>query len=244
MTALSVLHVDDEPDIREVVEFSLGLDPDVVMRSCASGEEALAVAETWTPDIVLLDVMMPVMDGPTTFSRLRANPRTAAIPVVFMTARAQSRELDLFRSLGAVGVIAKPFDPMTLAASVRTHAGSVRADIEPQDTRLGKMRADFLQRVDGDLVALAGHWSALEDGSAIPFSLAEIKSIAHGLAGAGGIFGFDDISNAAAVLEEAVIVQHDGAGTIAEVGVALERLAASADPKHRRWKTTMDRIYR
>jgi CheY-like chemotaxis protein len=237
MSALRVLHVDDERDIREVVEFSLGLDPDLVMQSCASGEEALAVAEAWTPDIVLLDVMMPVMDGATTLARLRGNPRTAAIPVVFMTARAQSRELDLFRSLGAVGVIAKPFDPMTLAASVRAH-------IEPQDTRLGEMRADFLQRVDGDLVALAGHWSALEGGLAVPFSLAEIRSIAHGLAGAGGIFGFDDISTAAAALEEAVILEHDGTGTVSEIGSALERVVASAEPKHRRLKIMMDRIYK
>src|ERR1700710_2245642 len=73
------------------------------------------------PDIILLDVMMPVMDGAATLARLRANPVTAGIPVVFMTARAQSRELDLFRSLGAVGVIPKPFNPMTLAASVRAY---------------------------------------------------------------------------------------------------------------------------
>jgi CheY-like chemotaxis protein len=237
MTALRVLHVDDEPDIREVVEFALLLDQNLVMRSCASGEEALVVAEAWRPDIVLLDVMMPAMDGPTTLSRLHANPRTAGVPVIFMTARAQSRELDLLRSLGAVGLIPKPFDPMTLAASVRAY-------VEPQDARLGEMRADFLQRVDGDLVALAGHWSALEDESAIPFSLAEIRSIAHGLAGAGGIFGFDELSTAAATLEEAVILEREGAGTVSAIGFALERVVASAEPKHRRWKTTMDRIYK
>ena len=121
MTALRVLHVDDEPDIREVVEISLGLDPDFETRSCGSGREALAVSADWPPDLILLDVMMPVMDGPATLARLRDNAGTAAIPVVFMTARAQTREIDLFRSLGAVGVIPKPFDPMTLAASVRTY---------------------------------------------------------------------------------------------------------------------------
>jgi CheY-like chemotaxis protein len=125
MTALRVLHVDDEPDIREVVEISLGLDPDFVTRSCGSGQEALTVVVDWPPDIILLDVMMPTMDGPATLARLRDNPGTASIPVVFMTARAQSREIDFFRSLGAAGVIPKPFDPMTLAASVRSHALSV-----------------------------------------------------------------------------------------------------------------------
>jgi len=93
-----------------------------------------------------------------------------------MTARAQSHELDLFRSLGAVGVIAKPFDPMTLATSVR-------AQIGPTDFLLGAMRQRFLQRFDDDLVALAQRWSAVEDGSAVASSLAEIRNIAHGLAG-------------------------------------------------------------
>jgi CheY-like chemotaxis protein len=71
--------------------------------------------------------MMPVMDGPATLARLGDNARTAAIPVVFMTARAQTREIDLFRSLGAVGVIPKPFDPMTLAASVRAYMRQANA---------------------------------------------------------------------------------------------------------------------
>ena len=178
MTLFRVLHVDDEPDIREVVKFSLALDPDIVTLSCSSGEEALVAAEACKPDMVLLDVMMPVMDGAATLARLRQNPATASIPVVFMTARAQSRELDLFRSLGAIGVIAKPFDPMKLAASVRAH-------VEPSDVRLSELRADFVRRIEGDLVALTAHWSSLEDGSALPCSLAEIRGIAHGLAGAG-----------------------------------------------------------
>jgi len=236
MTALRVLHVDDEPDIRAVVEFSLGLDPDIVMRSCASGEEALAVADAWTPDIVLLDVMMPVMDGAATFARLRENPRTVGIPVVFMTARAQSRELDLLRSLGAVAVIPKPFDPMMLTASVRAH-------VEPPDVRLGVMREQFLRRVDGDLVALAGHWAALENGSAVAFSLAKIRSIAHGLAGSGGIFGFDEISDAAAALEEAVILECGGSGTVSEIGSALERVVACVETRDGRPKAA-DRIYK
>lgn len=224
MTAFRVLHVDDEPDIREVVEISLGLDPEFSTRSCGSGEEALCTAADWGPDIILLDVMMPGMDGASTLARLRENPRTARIPVIFMSARAQSRELDLLRSLGAVGVIPKPFDPMTLAASVRAH-------IEPPDSRLGAMRHEFLQRVDGDLVALAGHWSALEDGTAVDASLAGIRSIAHELAGAGGIFGFDEISDAAATLEGAVILECDGSGSVGEIGAALDRVVSCAATK-------------
>jgi CheY-like chemotaxis protein len=120
MTALRVLHVDDEPDIREVVQISLGLDPDIALRACASGEEALVAAAEWSPDLILLDVMMPVMDGPTTLAHLRDDARTADIPVVFMTARAQTSEIEQFIALGARGVVSKPFEPMRLAALVRS----------------------------------------------------------------------------------------------------------------------------
>jgi CheY-like chemotaxis protein len=219
MTTLRVLHVDDEPDIREVVDISLGLDPGFSTRNCASGQEALGVAAEWAPDVILLDVMMPVMDGPATLTRLRENPLTAAIPVVFMTARAQSRELDLFRSLGAIGVIPKPFDPMTLAASVR-------AQVESPRDRLDVIRDEFLLRVDRDLAVLARHWSRLENKTAVPASLAGIRQIAHGLAGSGGIFGFGELSDAAASLEEAVILEGDGTGTVEEIGSALHRMQA------------------
>jgi CheY-like chemotaxis protein len=121
MSSIRILHVDDEPDIREVVDLSLALNPDFEVHACASGEEAISAAAEWSPIIILLDVMMPGMDGPTTLAQLRKNPRTAGIPVLFMTARAQTREVEHFCSLGAQGVISKPFDPMTLAGVVRDH---------------------------------------------------------------------------------------------------------------------------
>jgi CheY-like chemotaxis protein len=135
MSAVCILHVDDESDIREVVEISLGLDPMFMVRSCASGGEAIAAAAEWSPDLILLDVMMPDMDGPMTLARLRECPRTALVPVVFMTARAQAGELRRFLALGAVGVISKPFDPMMLAAHVRRYiAGKedLRFDTAPE----------------------------------------------------------------------------------------------------------------
>jgi CheY-like chemotaxis protein len=121
MSAVRILHVDDEPDIREVVDISLGLNPDFDVRACASGAEAITAATEWSPFLILLDVMMPGMDGPATLIQLRNNPQTAAIPVIFMTARAQTREVEHFITLGAQGVISKPFDPMTLAVQVQNH---------------------------------------------------------------------------------------------------------------------------
>jgi EAL domain-containing protein (putative c-di-GMP-specific phosphodiesterase class I)/CheY-like chemotaxis protein len=121
MNSFRVLHIDDDSHILDIVAASLGLDPEFVVRDCGSGADGLAVAAEWRPDLILLDVMMPVMDGPSTLRRLRKIPRTADIPVVFMTARAQTSELEHFKSLGFAGVIAKPIDPMTLAASVRNY---------------------------------------------------------------------------------------------------------------------------
>lgn len=215
MTAVRILHVDDELDIREVVEVSLSLDPDFETRSCSSGSEALAVTVDWRPDIVVLDVMMPVMDGPATLVRLRANEQTAKIPVVFMTARAQSSEIDFFRSLGAAGVISKPFDPMTLAACVRAYA-------RPADGRFDVLRNIFIKRVADDGATLAGHRLALANNKAVAVALERIGSIAHGLAGTAGIFGFHEISDAAAALD--VAVKLNGSGSPEDIARALDDL--------------------
>jgi CheY-like chemotaxis protein len=121
MADIRILLVDDEPDIREVVDVSLGLDREFTTRACASGADALVMAAEWSPSLILLDVMMPLMDGPATLANLRKNPRTADIPVLFLTARTQAAEIAHYISLGAQGVLSKPFDPMTLAALVRSH---------------------------------------------------------------------------------------------------------------------------
>jgi CheY-like chemotaxis protein len=121
---LKVLYVDDDPDIREIAIMSLGLDPDMDVRGEGSGAEALLAARSWQPNAILLDVMMPSMDGPTTLRHLRECAETTAIPVIFITARAQSREVDEYLAMGALAVIVKPFDPMTLAKSVRSHVTS------------------------------------------------------------------------------------------------------------------------
>ena len=125
MGAIRILHVDDEPDIREVVDISLGLNPEFEVRACSSGAEAVVAAAEWSPALILLDVMMPGMDGPTTLQQLHKSAQTANIPVLFMTARAQAREIEHFIALGAKGVISKPFDPMTLASEVSSHLHAI-----------------------------------------------------------------------------------------------------------------------
>jgi CheY-like chemotaxis protein len=216
MTAVRVLHVDDEPDIREIVAISLGLDPEFEVRGCASGEAALVAAAEDTPDLILLDVMMPVMDGRMMLSHLRTNPRTAAIPVIFMTAQSRTSLIEEFRSLGVVGVIAKPFDPMTLASSVRIH-------LQPAEDTLAASRGPFLKRLCNDACVLFLCWSAFAEGTE-PTVLPGIRDVAHGLAGASGIFGFSQIGDAAADLEEIAVMEINGAGAPRNVERALERL--------------------
>ena len=114
-----VLYVDDDEDIREIALLSLGLEPDLEIRGASSGAEAIEVVPAWLPDIILLDVMMPVLDGPATLQKLQELNGSQLPPVVFCTARAQARDHDFYLSLGAAGVIPKPFDPMKLGKTVK-----------------------------------------------------------------------------------------------------------------------------
>ncbi len=114
-----IMYAEDEPDIQAVARLALEMLGGFQVRVCGNGQEALAAVRDFAPDLILLDVMMPGMDGPSTLERLRADPATAGIPVIFLTAKVQPAEVVHYQSLGALNVIAKPFDPMTLAAQVR-----------------------------------------------------------------------------------------------------------------------------
>jgi CheY-like chemotaxis protein len=117
-TLKSVLVVDDEPEIREIVEAALTLHEQLSVRVCASGFEALQLLEEFVPDLLILDSMMPQLDGPATLLKLRDKPRLAQLPVMFMTADTLGQSVARYLQLGAIGIIAKPFDPMHLAEDV------------------------------------------------------------------------------------------------------------------------------
>jgi CheY-like chemotaxis protein len=123
-----ILMVEDEPDIQAVARLALEAVGGITVDMCSSGAEALEKVRACAPDLILMDVMMPGMDGPSTLQALRSKPETAAYPIIFMTAKVQAHEVTKYRDIGGLGVIAKPFDPMTLAAQVRAiweqaHAG-------------------------------------------------------------------------------------------------------------------------
>ena len=114
----TILLVDDEDDIREVAQLSLEMTAGWEVRTASSGAEALRLAAANPPDAILLDVMMPEMDGPATARALRAAPATAGIPIILLTAKVQAADRRRFDDLGVAGVLGKPFDPMTLAGEV------------------------------------------------------------------------------------------------------------------------------
>jgi CheY-like chemotaxis protein len=118
MTKKSVLLIDDEETIQEVVQVGIEIESGWQVAIASSGAEGIDLAQAQQPDAILLDVMMPEMDGIDTLSQLKSNHKTSAIPVIFLTAKAQAEEKNQFQSLGVVDVITKPFNSMTLASQI------------------------------------------------------------------------------------------------------------------------------
>lgn len=114
--ALNILLIEDDPDIQKMVQLSLKYQGGHSVSVASGGQEGLVKARAERPDLILLDVMMPEMDGYEVCQRLKADPETASIPVVFLSARAQQSEIQKGKDLGAAGYLVKPFDPMTLSS--------------------------------------------------------------------------------------------------------------------------------
>jgi two-component system OmpR family response regulator len=198
----SVLYVDDDPDICSVVQATLRLVPGLNVETADSGERAIDLAYERRPDLVLMDVMMPGLDGPSTFKRMRESALLAAIPVIFITAKVLPAEISQLLQLGAIGVIVKPFDPLKLYADLdalwngrdtacRTPiAGSGRLTVQDQ---LDSLTTNFLRRAWADVIILAKVIERAHNGDRSVFK--EIERVCHSLHGAGAMFGFPKISS-------------------------------------------------
>lgn len=121
--SMRLLCADDEPDIRTILEMALSLEPRLEVEIFSSGVDLLARAKQGNVDAILLDAMMPDVDGYETCRRLKADPATAHVPVVFLTARAQRGEQDIALQVGALACLTKPFDPLTLAGELMVALG-------------------------------------------------------------------------------------------------------------------------
>jgi CheY-like chemotaxis protein len=127
-----VLIVDDEEDVRAIAKMGLEMAVGWTVLTASSGEEALALAAINQPDVILLDMMMPDMDGRTTLQQLKANPATQQIPVILVTAKLQSSDRESFANLDAIAVFAKPFRPLKLAEQIIVALGSTSLKLPPE----------------------------------------------------------------------------------------------------------------
>ena len=119
----TILVIDDDDDIREIAQLTLEVGGPWTVLTASGGADGMQIAATSAPDVILLDVMMPGLDGPATLTLLRHDVRTSRIPVIFLTAKARPAERDRLMSLGVAGVLAKPFDPLELPAQVAALLG-------------------------------------------------------------------------------------------------------------------------
>jgi diguanylate cyclase (GGDEF)-like protein len=205
----TLLYVDDESDLRVIVQTALNLAQGLTVHTAESGEQALELARELQPDLLLLDVMMPGLDGPATLKRLRADPELARIPVIFMTAKATPDNASRFRAMGASAVIAKPFDPMQLSAKVLSLWQAIAAQPqlkssdEGDEVRLREQVAGlagkFLERTGVQTVALRRLVESLQAGDAS--GLASMHEIAHKIHGSGAMFNFPAVSACAGEIE-------------------------------------------
>ena len=123
MQPKQLLVIDDEDDIREVARLSLELTESWSVTTANGGAAGIALARSMKPDAILLDVMMPDLDGPSTFRALQEHAGTMPIPVIFLTAKVQAADRQKYMALGVRGIIAKPFDPLTLGTQIRDVLG-------------------------------------------------------------------------------------------------------------------------
>jgi diguanylate cyclase (GGDEF)-like protein len=205
---MKVLIADDDADSRELVRLTLAMQKIVVVEA-SSGAESLRMAEETRPDAILLDVMMPSMDGPATLSALQANPATASIPVIFLTASVMPSEVHRLKALGARAVISKPFDPFSLPAAVRQVLGTMAAPEPPpaplpavaEDAAadhggdgLEALRAQFLRRSHARIEMARHLLGQLAETPGDRPALEELMRFFHSLAGVGTSFGFPRVT--------------------------------------------------
>jgi two-component system OmpR family response regulator len=240
----SILYVDGDPDICQVVQATLGLIAGLGVRTANSGETAIDLAYEVRPDLIILDVMMPGLDSPSTYERLCENTLLADIPVIFTTAKVLPTQVAHLLSLGAIGVIGKPFDPMTFgdevvalwneAVSARLLAGERAGDDQVQ-AQVDFLASRFLERARGEVIRLRELTTRFRPGDQAV--LGEIERVAHSIQGAGALFGFPSVSALGADIErlvEELMMGRMPSGQAAEpLGLQLlrctERLAREVD---------------
>lgn len=206
----SVLYADDDADICEVVQTTLCVISGLEVHIARSGEEAIDRAYECRPDLILMDVMMPGLDGPSTLRRMREHALLEQIPIVFLTAKVLPAEIARFRAIGAIGVLEKPFDPARLGSDLmalwdKAHSAGhgQRVSVAEQHASVdGTPGARFLERANRDVVHILDMVQRVANGDAS--ALRDIESLAHSLHGSAAVFGFPTVSALGGAIERLV----------------------------------------
>jgi two-component system, OmpR family, response regulator len=210
--------------------------PGLNVQTADCGERAIDLAYELRPDLVLMDVMMPGLDGPATLKRMRQSILLAGTPVIFLTAKVLPAEICQFLQLGAIGVIVKPFDPLKLYADLVAlwhkgaiaGEGSIASNSQPNpEAQIDSLTSSFLQRAWADVINLAKMIEQAQNGdrSVLP----EVERVSHSLHGAGAMFGFPKISEMGGRIARTVerLAANAGCDTAGESAV-LQQLAESS----------------
>jgi two-component system, OmpR family, response regulator len=204
----SVLYVDDDPDICTVVEATLCTIGDLRVRTANSGEVAIDLACEQRPDLILMDVMMPGLDGPSTLNLMRCCAAIADVPVIFLTAKVMPTEISQLLTLGAIGVLGKPFDPTRLCGDMLAlweragRGGAVRRARISQDAavEVNSLTGGFLERAQRDVGRLRQLLERLWEGE--KSALRELERLAHSIHGSAAMFGFPAMSETGGAIED------------------------------------------
>jgi DNA-binding response OmpR family regulator len=227
-----VLVVDDDEDIGVVAKLALSLDGTVCVEVCADGEGALVHARRFQPDVVLLDVMMPGLDGPATLARMRASAALSQTPVVFLTAKALPAEIQRLLALGAIAVIPKPFAPMFLLSRLREIWQGAGAAPGATSAAICLPGDRFSRRMARDAVEFSALLRSLEEAAAQGRHevLLAIDRLAHKLHGAAATFGAAGVAQAVLDLRLALRAAlegsaHEPGGVLTSLRALIEVLA-------------------
>lgn len=216
-----ILAVEDDPDIRQIIKLALETVGGIATTLAGSGQEALAALDRCQPDLILLDVMMPGMDGPSTLSHIRERAEQRNTPAIFLTAKVQPQEVEKLLGLGAIAVIAKPFDPMKLAEDVRAHwqqsaTTASQATAEPKtetelslEASIEALRQEFIAEIPQRLLDIDALWQHVKSDQAKLGDLQELLRLVHSLSGTSRTYGLNPLGLHAKQIEKALQTQFE-----------------------------------
>jgi len=229
----SILYVDDDSDILALVQMALQEIGGFQVQTLSSTRRAVTFAETMRPDLIMLDMMMPGLDGASLFDLFKKNEMLCDTPIVFMTARVQPADIARYIACGAAGIISKPFNPITLPRDIRQMWDSFQEKMSKNSSHsLDDLKQRYLKNLPVKREAIEAFIKQTGSKRLPVQAFRKIEELLHNLAGSGGTYGYRAITNSARALEKMVVatphspeLQAVGAKLLAAIDRALLDLA-------------------